>query len=78
MGLAILACYSGERSVLGISDMADELGMSCSTTHRCVITLVVLGYLEQDARRKYRLGLRAANLGMSALNAVAAALAACQ
>ena len=43
--------------------------MSRSTTHRYVITLLVLGYLEQDASRKYRLGLRAADLGMSALNA---------
>jgi IclR family pca regulon transcriptional regulator len=33
-----------------------------------VITLVALGYLEQGASRKYRLGLRVTNLGMSALN----------
>ena len=31
------------------------LGMSRSTTHRYVITLVALGYLRQGARRKYRL-----------------------
>jgi IclR family pca regulon transcriptional regulator len=54
--------------VLGIADIADELGMSRSTTHRYVITLVALGYLEQGASRKYRLGLRVTNLGMSALN----------
>jgi IclR family pca regulon transcriptional regulator len=42
--------------------------MSRSTTHRYVITLVALGYLEQDASRKYRLGLRVTDLGMSALN----------
>jgi IclR family pca regulon transcriptional regulator len=41
--------------------------MSRSTTHRYVITLVALGYLEQGASRKYRLGLRVTNLGMSAL-----------
>jgi IclR family pca regulon transcriptional regulator len=54
--------------VLGIADIADELGMSRSTTHRYVITLVALGYLEQGASRKYRLGLRVTDLGMSALN----------
>jgi IclR family pca regulon transcriptional regulator len=43
--------------------------MSRSTTHRYVITLVALGYLEQGASRKYRLGLRVTDLGMSALNA---------
>jgi IclR family pca regulon transcriptional regulator len=54
--------------VLGIVDIADELGMSRSTTHRYVSTLVALGFLEQDASRKYRLGLRVTDLGMSALS----------
>jgi len=67
-GLAILTCFTPSRPVLGIADIADGLGMSRSTTHRYVITLVALGYLEQDASRKYRLGLRVTDLGMSALN----------
>jgi IclR family pca regulon transcriptional regulator len=68
-GLAILGCFTPERRILGIADIADELGMSRSTTHRYVITLVALGYLEQGASRKYRLGLGVTNLGMAALNA---------
>jgi IclR family transcriptional regulator, pca regulon regulatory protein len=67
-GLAILSCFTPARPVLGIADIADHLGMSRSTTHRYVITLVALGYLEQGASRKYRLGLRVTDLGMSALN----------
>ncbi len=67
-GLAILACFTPDRPVLGIADIADSLGMSRSTTHRYVITLVALGYLEQGASRKYRLGLHVTDLGMSALN----------
>jgi IclR family transcriptional regulator, pca regulon regulatory protein len=67
-GLAILSCFTPSRPVLGIADIADHLGMSRSTTHRYVITLVALGYLEQGASRKYRLGLRVTDLGMSALN----------
>ncbi len=67
-GLAILGCFTPQRPVLGIANIADELGMSRSTTHRYVITLVALGYLEQGASRKYRLGLRVTDLGMSALN----------
>jgi IclR family pca regulon transcriptional regulator len=67
-GLAILGCFTPARPVLGIADIADELGMSRSTTHRYVITLVALGYLEQGASRKYRLGLRVTDLGMAALN----------
>jgi IclR family pca regulon transcriptional regulator len=67
-GLAILSCFTPERPVLGIADIADALGMSRSTTHRYVITLLALGYLKQGASRKYRLGLRVTDLGMSALN----------
>ena len=66
--LAILRCFTPTRPVLGIADIADDLGMSRSTTHRYVITLAALGYLEQGASRKYRLGLRVTDLGMSALN----------
>lgn len=67
-GLAILGCFTPSRPVLGIADIADELEMSRSTTHRYVITLVALGYLEQGASRKYRLGLRVTDLGMAALS----------
>jgi IclR family pca regulon transcriptional regulator len=66
-GLAVLACFSAQRPVLGIADLADTLGMSRSTTHRYAATLVELGYLEQDRSRKYRLGLRVADLGLAAL-----------
>jgi IclR family pca regulon transcriptional regulator len=54
--------------VLGIADIADELDMSRSTTRRYVLTLTALGYLEQGSQRKYRLGLRVTDLGLSALN----------
>lgn len=67
-GLAILGCFTPERPVLGIADIADQLGMGRSTTHRYAITLLALGFLEQGASRKYRLGLRVTDLGMSALN----------
>jgi IclR family transcriptional regulator, pca regulon regulatory protein len=68
-GLAILECFTPELPVLGIADIAKRLGMSRSTTHRYVTTLLALGYLDQGAKRKYRLGLNVTGLGMSALNA---------
>ncbi len=68
LGLAIMRFFTPERPVLGIADIADELGMSRSTAHRYVITLVALGYLEQNASRKYRLGLRPTDIGMAALD----------
>jgi IclR family transcriptional regulator, pca regulon regulatory protein len=67
-GLAILECFTPERPVWGIADLADALGMSPSTTHRYVLTLTQLGYLVQGARRKYRLTLSVTDLGMSAMN----------
>jgi IclR family transcriptional regulator, pca regulon regulatory protein len=67
-GLAILECFTPDTPVLGIADVAERLGMSRSTTHRYVTTLLALGYLRQGARRKYRLGLRVTDLGMGALN----------
>ncbi len=67
-GLAILGCFSPEHPTLGIADLAETLGMTRSTIHRYVSTLVALGYLEQGADRRYRLGLRVTDLGMSALN----------
>jgi IclR family pca regulon transcriptional regulator len=69
-GLAVLGCFTAGRLLLGISEIADELGMSCSTTHRYVVTLVALGFLEQGAERKYRLGLGVSDLGMSVLNSM--------
>jgi IclR family pca regulon transcriptional regulator len=68
-GLAILECFTPERPVWGIADLAEELGMSRSTTHRYVLTLSALGHLVQGSRRKYRLGMAVTELGMSALSA---------
>lgn len=70
-GLAILGSFTPGRPVLGIADIADELGMSRSTTHRYLVTLVALGFVEQCASRKYRLRLRVTDLGMSALTSTA-------
>ncbi len=68
-GLAMLRCFSSKEPVLGLADVAERLGMSRSTTHRYMTTLVELGYLEQTRDRKYRLGLRPLDIGMSALRA---------
>ncbi len=67
-GLAILECFTPERPVWGIAGLADELGMSRSTTHRYVLTLATLGHLVQGSDRKYRLGLAVTELGMSTLS----------
>jgi IclR family pca regulon transcriptional regulator len=69
-GVAILECFSRERHLLGIAELADILGISRSTTHRYAVTLVALGYLEQDSRRKYRLSSNAGGSGSAAIAAI--------
>jgi IclR family transcriptional regulator, pca regulon regulatory protein len=70
-GLAILASFRSERPLLGVSELGRDLGLSRSTTHRYVATLVALGYLQQDSvSRKYRLGPRVLDLGFSAINSM--------
>lgn len=55
-GLAILTCFGPDGAPRGILELARELGMSPSTTHRYAFTLVELGLLERCPKtRKYRL-----------------------
>lgn len=43
-GLAVLSAFRPDRPVVGISDLARELGLTRSTTHRHVPTLASLRY----------------------------------
>lgn len=65
---SILETFTPARQVQGIATVADGLGMSRSTAHRYMLTLTAFGYLERTSDRRYRLGLRVLDLGMSALN----------
>ncbi len=70
-GLAILSAFRPDRPALGISELARELGLTRSTTHRYIATLASLRYVEQDAStRKYRLGPRVLDLGFSMLGSL--------
>ncbi len=69
-GLRLLVCFTAEHSVRGIADMANELDLGRSTTHRYATTLVALGYLEQSPSRKYRLAPRVSDLGLSLLDSM--------
>jgi IclR family pca regulon transcriptional regulator len=62
-GLMLLLAFSDGSKLLGIAELADQLGFSRPTTHRYASTLVQLGYLEQGGAHKYRLALRAADPG---------------
>lgn len=69
-GVAILECFTADRPVLRNSYIASVVGISRSTTHRYLMTLVELGYLEQDSKRRYLLARNAARSGMAVVNMV--------
>jgi hypothetical protein len=55
-GLLMLASFPADGSYLRVADAARMLGMSPSTTHRYLATLLAVGLVEQDPRtRRYRL-----------------------
>lgn len=62
--VAILNAFSAERPELGVTELAEQLGLHKSTVHRFAVNLQVAGLLERDARSgRYRLGLRIFELG---------------
>jgi len=70
-GLAVLGAFTPDRPTLGISELARDLNLTRSTTHRYVATLATLGFLRQDdSTRKYRLGPRVLDLGFSVLGSL--------
>lgn len=55
-GLTVLASFPSDGSARRVTDVAKQLGLGASTTHRYAITLVELGLLERDpTSRHYRL-----------------------
>jgi DNA-binding MarR family transcriptional regulator len=55
LGLLVLATFPSGGESLAVTDVAAKLGMSPSTTHRYMTTLLAVGLLEQDPRtRRYR------------------------
>ena len=61
-GLMVLASYPADSTARSVTDVAHQLGMGISTTHRYTSTLVEVGVLERDPEsRQYRI----AKKGMS-------------
>jgi DNA-binding transcriptional ArsR family regulator len=55
LGLLVLACFPTDGGELAVTDVATQLELSPSTTHRYMTTLLAAGLLEQDPRsRRYR------------------------
>lgn len=62
----ILGLFSLNRTALGVTEIANELGVGKSTVHALLKTLVNVGYLERDNQSsKYRLGSKLYELGIT-------------
>ena len=65
---AVVECLAAEARTMRLSDIADQLDLQKSGTHRIVSTLVQLGWVEQDAdTAHYRLTFKLAALGQGFL-----------
>ncbi len=64
----ILACFDDRHPVLGVSQIAGQVGLHRATVHRLVTSLTNAGLLERvPGGDKYRLGVRLLELGLSVL-----------
>ena len=62
--LQIMDCFDDDHPEMGISEIAQVVGLHKATAYRIVTTLVNYGYLEwMPDSQKYKLGLELSNLG---------------
>ena len=68
-GLHLLGVLAEAQQPLGLSELAARAAFDKATTHRLARTLLAFGYLSQDAgSRRYRLGVRALDIGYAYLS----------
>lgn len=68
--LQVLQAFSYERPVLGVSDLARQLGLAKSTVHRILTTLAEQGFVVRTDDDRYRLGLKLHELGQLVVNSL--------
>jgi DNA-binding IclR family transcriptional regulator len=64
MAIRLLKAFSEDQEEIGVSALAQQLGLAKSTVHRLAVTLVAEGMLEKNPQTdKYRLGIALFRLG---------------
>jgi DNA-binding IclR family transcriptional regulator len=64
MAIRLLKAFSEDRAEIGVSALAQRLGIAKSTVHRLAVTLVAEGILEKNPETdRYRLGIGLFHLG---------------
>ena len=70
-GLSLLSALAARRQPLGVVELGREVGLSKSTCHRYLATLVALGFVDQNSEtRRYSLGPRSIDLGHAAISSL--------
>lgn len=68
-GLAVLQMFSGQRPIVSVTDIANELALSRSSAFRLTYTLEHLGFLQKvKDTKKYQLGTKVLGLGFGFLS----------
>lgn len=65
--LRVLRCFDVDHPELGVTQIAELLGIHKATVHRLLTTLEVEDFVCQTAERRYRLGFNAYRLGLVAV-----------
>ncbi|ABE31837.1 bacterial regulatory, arsR family protein [Paraburkholderia xenovorans LB400] len=69
IGARVLRAYLRAEAPMSVKELADEVDMSTSRTHRYLASLVRAGLIERDAASgRYDLGELTLQLGVAALN----------
>ncbi|HXP92812.1 MAG TPA: IclR family transcriptional regulator [Candidatus Binatia bacterium] len=66
-GLHVVSCIAAAGTSVGLTELAQAARLDKTTTYRLSTKLVELGYLEQDADGRFRLGLHILDLGFAYL-----------
>ncbi len=61
--LDVLSCFTTDHLEWGVSEIAAYLGLVKSAAHRFLQTLEQAGYVDRTSRHRYRLGVRALEMG---------------
>ena len=56
---AILQVVAGSRGTLGVTDIAEAVGLAKTTTHSLLRTLLLVGFVTQDNRIRLRINVEA-------------------
>ncbi|MGH9161399.1 MAG: IclR family transcriptional regulator [Vicinamibacteraceae bacterium] len=63
--LELLSCFSLEKPEWGVTEIADFLGVYKSTVHRFLKTFERAGFVHRTTDRRYQIGVRALELGIT-------------